>query len=149
MYQDILTYRFLKVLKHISVWTSAGIMAHRRNTVLNNFCYIFPLWIEQSSVILPWYCKKLFTNDSAWVCKYLFPTMPNVASIIQCLPIVFTHTLDPRQPIIWLPPLFTEIHVSSLKRRVQLARQHTQGLVVLNPVVSGGKFTTPESPWFS
>lgn len=30
------------------------------------------------------------------------------------------------QPIIWLLPLFTELHVSSLKRGVQLARQHTE-----------------------
>lgn len=52
------------------------------------------------------------------------------------------------QRIIWRPPLFTELHMSSLKKAECSEQDNTQGLVVPNAVVCGGKFTATESPWF-
>lgn len=61
---------------------------------------------------------------------------------------MFTGTLESKtqpppfpQNIIWLPPLFTQLHVSSLSAECSYP-DNTQRFVVVSPAVSGGKFTT-------
>lgn len=116
-----------------SIWTHAYIMSHSQNTVvLNISCQISPELITHNCIILPCYCKLIsLINEPHWVCKYLSPAIPDLTSIIQtcspsCLPthqkervasVPSTHHLAPTSVY--------RAHVSSLKCRVQLARQHT------------------------